>query len=93
MPMVKKSVSITDKQEDWIQAQVQTGNYATDSELIREALREKQMRMDEIEAIRAKLIAAEASGFTTMTAGEILEESKAELRRNGELSINRSSEG
>lgn len=93
MPMVKKSVSITDKQEDWIQAQVQTGNYATDSELIREALREKQMRMDEIEAIRTKLIAAEASGFTTMTAGEILEESKAELRRNGELSINRSSEG
>ena len=56
MPMVKKSVSITDQQEEWIQVQMQSGHYATDSELVREALREKQMRMDELEAIRAKLI-------------------------------------
>ncbi len=85
MPMVKKSVSITDQQEQWIQAQMQTGNYATDSELVREALREKQMRTDEIEAIRAKLIAAEKGGFTSLTAEQILEKSKKELRRNGEL--------
>ena len=85
MPMVKKSVSITDQQEQWIQSQMRTGNYATDSELVREALREKQMRTDELEAIRAKLVAAEQGGFTSLTAEQILEKSKEELRRNGEL--------
>jgi len=85
MPMVKKSVSITDQQDQWIQAQMQTGNYATDSELVREALREKQMRIEELELIRAKLIAAEQGGFSSLSAKEILEKSKEELRRNGEL--------
>lgn len=73
MPMVKKSVSITDQQEEWIQVQMQSGHYATDSELVREALREKQMRMDELEAIRAKLIKAEESGFSDRTVDEIFD--------------------
>jgi antitoxin ParD1/3/4 len=85
MAMVKKSITITDQQEDWIQVQMATGNYGTDSELIREALREKQNRVTETEYIRAKLIASEQSGFTDLTRDKILEKSKEELRRNGEL--------
>lgn len=85
MAMVKKSITVTDQQEEWIQAQMATGNYGTDSELIREALREKQMRMTEIEAIRAKLIAGEKSGFSDLTPEQILAESKEKLRKNGEL--------
>jgi len=58
MTMVKKSITVTDQQEAWIQAQIAAGNYGTDSELIREALREKQLRIDEVDYIRAKLIKA-----------------------------------
>ena len=58
MSMIKKSITVTDQQEDWIRSQMASGKYGTDSELIREALREKQMRMDEIEYVRAKLIRA-----------------------------------
>lgn len=72
MAMIKKSITVTDQQEQWIQSQMATGNYGTDSELIREALREKQMRMAEIEAIRAKLIEGEKSGFSNKTQDEIL---------------------
>lgn len=85
MAMVKKSITVTDQQEAWIQSQMQSGQYATDSELIREALREKQSRLAEIESIRAKLIHAEQSGFTQMTRDEILAEFKAELRADGDL--------
>jgi len=85
MAMVKKSITVTDQQEQWIQAQMDTGNYGTDSELIREALREKQNRTAEIEYIRTKLIASEQSGFTGLTRDEILEKSKEILRENGEL--------
>ena len=59
------------------------------SEVVRELIRERQIREEEtpaeIEAIRAALIKGEKSGFSKRTAKEILARSKAELRRNGEL--------
>ena len=85
MAMVKKSITVTDQQEAWIQGQMASGNYGTDSELIREALREKQLRMDEVDYIRAKFIKAEESGFTKRTADEILAQSREEIQKNGSL--------
>ena len=89
MPMVKKSITVTDQQESWIQAQMATGHYATDSELIREALREKEMRTAEIDHIRAKLIAAEQSveesGWVKETPDEILAGIKDKARADGKL--------
>jgi len=85
MPMIKKSITVTDQQEKWIQSQMASGKYGTDSELIREALREKQLRMNEIDYIRAKLIEAEEGGFSKRTANEILAKSKEEMQRDGGL--------
>ena len=89
MPMVKKSITVTDQQESWIKAQMATGQYATDSELIREALREKEKRTAEIEHIRAKLIAAEQSveqqGWVEKTPEEMLDGFKEKARRDGKL--------
>ncbi len=83
MPMVKKSITVTDQQDKWLQSQMATGNYGTDSEIIREALREKQMRMAEVEAIRAKLIAAEQSGFSEKTPDQMLAGFKDKARQDG----------
>ena len=87
--MVKKSITVTDQQESWIQAQMETGNYGTDSELIREALREKQLRMNEIDALRAKLIAGELSveqhGWVSESPQEILDGFKEKARQDGKL--------
>ena len=87
MPMIKKSITVTDQQAEWISEQIDSGHYGNDSELIREALREKQQRTAELEAIRAKLIAAEESGFVDETPEEVFRqiraEVKAELKANG----------
>lgn len=89
MAMVKKSISVTDQQDSWIKAQIETGHYGNESEVVRELIRERQIReqesSSEIKAIRAKLIQAEQSGFTTQSADEILKEIKDGLRLNGEL--------
>ena len=85
MPMIKKSITVTDQQEAWIQSQIASGHYGNDSEVIREALREKQLRTAEIEAIRARLIEAENAGFTEQTPEEIRAELKAELKADGEV--------
>jgi antitoxin ParD1/3/4 len=85
MAMVKKSITVTGQQESWIQAQMATGNYGTDSELIREALREKKMRMDEFQLIRSQLIEGEESGIGIRTPEEILEDSKQALGQNAAI--------
>ena len=85
MAMVKKSITITDQQDQWIKAQMATGNYATDSEVVREALREKQERDAEIEAIRAALIEGEQSGISNRTPEEIFAAARERLRADGKL--------
>ncbi len=71
MAMVKKSVTVTAQQEAWIQTQMATGNYATDSEIIREAIREKQLRSAEVEAVRAALVEGEKSGVSDRSPAAI----------------------
>ncbi|MDA1089543.1 MAG: type II toxin-antitoxin system ParD family antitoxin [Proteobacteria bacterium] len=85
MAMVKKSITVTDQQEAWIQMEIAAGNYGTDSELIREALREKKNRTAELEAIRAALIEGEKSGFSGRTPEDIRESVQKRLRDNGKL--------
>lgn len=85
MSMIKKSITITEHQEGWIQAQMAAGNYGTDSELIREALREKQNRMDEIEAIRGLLIEGENSGASSQTVDKIINAVIERRRKDGTL--------
>ena len=83
--MIKKSITITEQQEAWIQAQLASGHYASDSEVVREALREKQMRTAEIERIRAALIHAEEGGFSDLGKEDIRRAVRSELKENGAL--------
>lgn len=86
MAMVKKSITVTDQQDSWIKAQIEMGHYGNESEVVRELIRERQLReqtsSQEIEAIRAKLIEAEKNGFTDQSPAEILKEIKNGLGRD-----------
>lgn len=82
MAMVKKSISVTDQQSGWMKAQIVTGHYGNESEVIRELIRERQMQQqetrDDIAAIRAKLIEAEKSGFTDQSVDQIWKRARNE---------------
>ena len=41
--MVKKSITVTDEQAEWILAQIATEHYGSDGEAIRDALRNKKI--------------------------------------------------
>lgn len=74
MSMIKKSITVTDQQEKWIQAQIAKGYYASDSEVLRELIRERQVREAEnleMRAIRTALIEAEEQGFSDQTPEQI----------------------
>ena len=84
MGMIKKSISITEQQNSWIKAQLQTGHFGNESEVIRELIRERQLREKEtpaeIEAIREALIQGEQSGFSDRSVDEIWEDARQRHR-------------
>jgi len=86
--MVKKTYSITETLNHYVKERVESGEYATDSEYLRELIRRDQSDNQEIAYIRARLIKAEGSGFTDQTKEEMLAEFKAELRDDGKLQTN-----
>ena len=86
MPMLKKTYSITGTLDQYVKSRIATGEYATDSEYLRELIRRDQDENREIAYIRSKLIKAEQSGFIDQSKEDMLEEFKTEMRANGELS-------
>ncbi len=80
MGMVKKSISVTDQQANWIKAQIETGNYGNESEVFRDLLRDRISRDAEITAIRAAIIDGEQSGVSRKTVDEIWEEAQQRHR-------------
>lgn len=80
MTMIKKSITVTNSQEAFIQAQIASGHYASDSEVIRDALREKELRVAELDALRAKLAASEASGISDRSPADIRDAANARLK-------------
>lgn len=79
MTTIRKTLTLTEKLDDFIKAQVADGRYTNDSEFVRDLLRREEEAHAKIEAIRAELIAAEASG---MSEGFNMDEYLREKRGN-----------
>ena len=79
--MPRQSISFTPPNDEWLKAQVDSQEYASKSEVVNDLIRKAR----EIEAIRARLIQAEQSGFTTQNRAEILAQIKDEAHRDGAL--------
>lgn len=77
MGMVKKSISVTAQQAGWIKAQIASGDYGNESEVVRDLIRDRMSREVEIASIRAALIEGEQSGRSTKTVDQIWEEAEA----------------
>ena len=84
MGMIKKSISVTEKQEKWVKAQIASGNFGNDSEVFRDLIRERQTKEQEtakeIKAIRKALIEGEKSGFSNKSVDEIWQEAQQQYR-------------
>lgn len=62
MSIVRKTISLTEQQDQWVKSQINAGHYTNDSEYIRDLIRREQERSAEMAAIRAALIEGETSG-------------------------------
>jgi antitoxin ParD1/3/4 len=83
MTTVRKTITLTDTQNDWIKAQIDSGAYTNDSEVLRDLIRKAQQETSEIAAIRAALTEGERSGLSARGPEEIRAAVKKRKRLNG----------
>ena len=62
MSVTRKTITVTNKQDQWIRAQVANGAFTNDSEYIRDLIRKDQARASEVEWTRRELLKGEQSG-------------------------------
>ena len=83
--MPKKFITLSDNDDEWLKAQVASGQYRSESEVISDLIRERQNCNTGIEAIRLALIEGERSGISDQTPEDIRKEVQERLRKHGSL--------
>lgn len=83
--MSRQSISFTELNNNWLSAQIESQEYRSKSEVVNDLIRQARAKEEQLNIIRAKLIQAEKSGFTTQGQAEILSEFKRDLNLETEL--------
>ena len=68
---VRKTITLTDKQDNWIKAQIESGDYTNDSEYFRDLIRRDQERNGKFQALKSAIQEGLDSGVSDRTVGEI----------------------
>ncbi len=71
MALVKKSITVTDRQEQWIRAQIASGEYGNDSEYFRDLIRRDQEQNAQIRALKEAIQEGLESDVSGKTVKEI----------------------
>jgi len=64
MSMQRKTITLTEQQDDWIKAQIESGHFGNDSEYIRDLIRRDQQAKERLATLRQALADGESSGKT-----------------------------
>jgi antitoxin ParD1/3/4 len=85
MATVRKTITFTEQQGQWIKAKIAGGQFTNDSEYIRDLVRRDQEKNAELEMLRAALIEGEQSGVSTRTPDDIRKAVQERMRKHGRL--------
>lgn len=86
MTTVRKNISLTEQQAEWLKAQVDGGDYATESDYFRDLIRRDQRERSRVEALRTAIDEGIASGVYEGDAEQAIAAIRAKLGispRNG----------
>jgi antitoxin ParD1/3/4 len=82
MATVRKTVTLTDQQDEWVKAQIARGDFTNDSEYIRDLIRRDQERHTKLDALRDTIQDGLACGVSEKTLGEIWREAEQRSARS-----------
>jgi antitoxin ParD1/3/4 len=81
--MAFMNISVPDRLREWVQARVESGQYASVGDYVRDLIRRDQERADEREALVAALVEGERSGVSARQVPDILDALRKEQRGPG----------
>lgn len=85
MATVRKTITLTDRQDQWVKSRVAAGGFTNDSEYIRDLIRRDRERSAGYLELEAAIREGMDSGVSGRTVTEIMEEVEARLRADGRL--------
>lgn len=62
MSMHRKTITLTEQQDDWVKGQIESGQFGNDSEYIRHLIRRDQQTQERLATLRKALAEGESSG-------------------------------
>ena len=71
--MARQSITLTSPNDQWLQAQVESDEYGSKSEVVNDLIRQARRRQEATESLRSSLITGENSGISNDTVDDIRE--------------------
>jgi len=62
MGMHRKTITLTEQQDNWVKGQIESGHFGNDSEYIRHLIRRDQQAQERLVTLRQALVDGESSG-------------------------------
>jgi len=81
MATVRKTITLTDQQDEWIKSQISNGDYTNDSEYLRDLIRRDQ---DKFLILKTAVEQGLASGVSNRTMDEIWAEAERHYKATNE---------
>ncbi len=85
MPTVRKTITLTSQQDQWVKTQIAAGRFTNDSEYIRDLIRRDRESDASFHVLQAAIREGLESGMSDRTILQIAKEGEARLRRDGGL--------
>ncbi len=85
MGTVRRTITLTDQQDRWVDARIVAAGFADDGEYVRDLIRRDQEQDAGFQALEAAIREGVDSGVSDRTAPGIMEEVEARLRADGRL--------
>ena len=80
MGTTRKTITLTDQQDQWIKAQIAAGEYTNDSEYIRDLVRRDQEQNAKFRELKAAIQEGLDSGASNKTVRAVWEEAETRYR-------------
>lgn len=85
MSTIRKTITLTERQGDWVKHQIESGEYTNDSEYIRALIRQDQERNAKFLTLKQAIQDGVDSGVSELSLEEIWRQAEArhKAKRNG----------
>jgi len=77
MATIRKTITLTEKQEKWVRAQIVSGDFTNESEYLRDLIRKDQAAREKLIALKAAIQEGLESGVSAESVEEIWQAAEA----------------